>query len=45
MSKQRIRLQAEMEIGSNDAIKHAVISGLGVAVLPKPAFCLNWPCP
>lgn len=33
--KQRIRLQAEMEIGSNDAIKHAVISGLGVAVLPK----------
>ena len=33
--KQRIRLQAEMEIGSNDAIKHAVIAGLGVAVLPK----------
>lgn len=33
--KQRIRLQAEMEIGSNDAIKHAVIAGLGVAVLPR----------
>ncbi|QUX97368.1 LysR family transcriptional regulator [Marinomonas sp. CT5] len=33
--KQRIRLQPEMEIGSNDAIKHAVIAGLGVAVLPK----------
>jgi DNA-binding transcriptional LysR family regulator len=33
--KQRIRLHAEMEIGSNDAIKHAVIAGLGVAVLPK----------
>ncbi|NLQ17768.1 LysR family transcriptional regulator [Marinomonas sp. M1K-6] len=33
--KQRVRLQAEMEIGSNDAIKHAVIAGLGVAVLPK----------
>ena len=33
--KQRIRLQAGMEIGSNDAIKHAVIAGLGVAVLPK----------
>ncbi|MBR7887625.1 LysR family transcriptional regulator [Marinomonas sp. A79] len=33
--KQRVRLQASMEIGSNDAIKHAVIAGLGVAVLPK----------
>ncbi len=33
--KQRIQLQPQMEIGSNDAIKHAVIAGLGVAVLPR----------
>jgi len=33
--KQRVKLQAQMEIGSNDAIKHAVIAGLGVAVLPR----------
>lgn len=33
--KQRIRLHPEMEIGSNDAIKHAIIAGLGVGVLPK----------
>lgn len=33
--KQRIRFQHQMEIGSNDAIKHAVIAGLGVAVLPR----------
>jgi len=24
-----------MELGSNDAVKHAVLAGLGVAVLPK----------
>lgn len=33
--KQRIHLQPQMEIGSNDTIKHAVIAGLGVAVLPR----------
>jgi len=30
-----LRIQARMELGSNDAIKHAVIAGLGVAILPK----------
>ena len=33
--QQRLRLKPSMEIGSNDAVKHAVIAGLGVAVLPK----------
>jgi len=32
---QRLRMQSSMELGSNDAVKHAVIAGLGVAVLPK----------
>ncbi|MDO6564644.1 LysR family transcriptional regulator [Amphritea sp. 1_MG-2023] len=30
-----LRFMPSMEIGSNDAVKHAVIAGLGVAVLPK----------
>lgn len=33
--EQRINLKHTMELGSNDTIKHAVIAGLGVAVLPK----------
>ena len=31
----RLSLKPSMEIGSNDAIKHSVLAGLGVAVLPK----------
>jgi len=33
--KQRLTLKSHMEFGSNDAIKHAVIAGLGVAVVPR----------
>ncbi|WIO74674.1 LysR family transcriptional regulator [Porticoccaceae bacterium LTM1] len=33
--QQRLRIQPSMELGSNDAVKHAAIAGLGVAVLPK----------
>lgn len=33
--QQRLNLRSYMEIGSNDAIKHAVIAGIGAAVLPK----------
>lgn len=32
---QRLRVTPSMELGSNDAVKHAVLAGLGVAVLPK----------
>lgn len=32
---QRLRIEPVMELGSNDALKHAVVAGLGVAVLPK----------
>ncbi|WP_027857771.1 LysR family transcriptional regulator [Marinobacterium jannaschii] len=32
---QRLRIQPSMELGSNDAVKHSVIAGLGVAVLPR----------
>lgn len=32
---QRLRVLPSMELGSNDAVKHAVLAGLGVAVLPK----------
>jgi len=31
----RLVIESHMEFGSNDAIKHAVIAGLGVAVVPK----------
>lgn len=31
----RLTIEPRMELGSNDAVKHAVMAGLGVAVLPK----------
>lgn len=31
----RLRRPQGMELGSNDAVKHAVLAGLGVAVLPR----------
>jgi len=31
----RLTMNPSMELGSNDVIKHSVISGLGVAVLPR----------
>ena len=33
--QQRLKMQPSMELGSNDAVKHAVIAGLGVAMLPR----------
>ncbi len=33
--QQRLSLRSYMEMGSNDAIKHGVLAGLGVAVLPR----------
>lgn len=33
--QQRLTIKPAMEIGSNDAVKHAVMAGLGVAVLPR----------
>lgn len=33
--EQRIKLSGNMELGSTDAVKHGVLAGLGVAVLPK----------
>ncbi len=33
--QRRLRFSPSIEIGSNDAVKHAVIAGLGVAVLPR----------
>jgi DNA-binding transcriptional LysR family regulator len=36
-----ISLQAKMEIGSNEAIKHAVASGLGVAIMARHALTLE----
>lgn len=34
-SEQQLQLNPKMDMGSNDAIKHGVLAGLGVAVLPK----------
>ncbi|MBR9872269.1 MAG: LysR family transcriptional regulator [Gammaproteobacteria bacterium] len=33
--KHRLKMEQVMELGSNDAVKHAVLAGLGVAVIPK----------
>ena len=33
--QRRQSLEAVMELGSNDAVKHAVMAGMGVAVLPR----------
>ncbi|MDP4546949.1 LysR family transcriptional regulator [Marinobacter sp. MDS2] len=33
--KHRLKMEPVMELGSNDAVKHAVLAGLGVAVIPK----------
>ncbi len=33
--QQRLTLAPKMELGSNDTIKHGVLAGLGVAVLPR----------
>lgn len=33
--KQRLSFKHIMELGSNDTIKHAILAGLGLAVLPK----------
>lgn len=35
MQQHRLHYQPFMQLGSNDAVKHAVIAGLGVAVLPR----------
>ncbi|KEA61696.1 RuBisCO operon transcriptional regulator CbbR [Marinobacterium lacunae] len=34
-SRRRLSLKPKMELGSNAAIRHGIIAGLGVAVLPK----------
>lgn len=34
-ARQRLSLKPKLELGSNAAIKHGVLAGLGVAVLPK----------
>lgn len=34
-SRNRLNLNPKLELGSNTAIKHGVLAGLGVAVLPK----------
>lgn len=33
--RQHLSLPVTMELGSNDSIKHAVLAGLGVAILPR----------
>jgi len=33
--QQRLRLRPGLEFGSNDALRHALLAGLGVAVLPR----------
>ncbi len=40
-TKNRVEIKVEMEIGSNEAIKQAVVGGLGIAVLSRHALALE----
>jgi DNA-binding transcriptional LysR family regulator len=42
-SKQGLKLKARMELGSNEAIKQAVIGGLGISVLSRHTTALGSP--
>jgi DNA-binding transcriptional LysR family regulator len=33
--EQKLNIHSAMELGSNETLKHAVMAGLGVAILPK----------
>ena len=40
---QDLRLKVRMELGSNEAIKHAIVAGLGLSVLSLHALALEGP--
>jgi DNA-binding transcriptional LysR family regulator len=40
-AENRVEIKVEMEIGSNEAIKQAVVGGLGIAVLSRHALALE----
>lgn len=42
-AENRISMNVEMEIGSNEAIKHAVVGGLGISILSRYALALEDP--
>jgi len=40
-AENRLEINVEMEIGSNEAIKHAIVGGLGVSVLSRHVLALE----
>ena len=40
-AENRVEMNVEMEIGSNEAIKHAIVGGLGVSVLSRHVLALE----
>lgn len=40
-AENRVEINVEMEIGSNEAIKHAIVGGLGVSVLSRHVLALE----
>ena len=40
-AENRVEINEEMEIGSNEAIKHAIVGGLGVSVLSRHVLALE----
>ena len=40
-TENRVEINVEMEIGSNEAIKHAIVGGLGVSVLSRHVLALE----
>ena len=40
-AENRVEVNVEMEIGSNEAIKHAIVGGLGVSVLSRHVLALE----
>ena len=41
--KQKLSLKVRMELGSNEAIKHAIVAGLGLSVLSLHTLALEGP--
>jgi len=40
-AENRVEMNVEMEIGSNEAIKHAIVGGLGISVLSRHVLALE----
>jgi DNA-binding transcriptional LysR family regulator len=42
-AENRLKMRVEMEIGSNEAIKQAIVGGLGLSILSRHSLALEGP--